>query len=95
MQLKTHQRPAKSLVREGLDRSRQAVLKAADKGEPLEQVLRLLGKVLTSPKERLHPLQPVSVCRVPCLFADHVPLTTPTRLNFDVIVPLWGRRGPP
>src|SRR6266446_2521624 len=26
--------------------------------------------------------------------AHDVPFTTQTRLNFDVILPLWGRRGP-
>jgi hypothetical protein len=26
--------------------------------------------------------------------AQDVPFTTQTRLHFDVILPLWGRRGP-
>jgi hypothetical protein len=26
--------------------------------------------------------------------AHNVPFTTQTRLHFDVILPLWGRRGP-
>ena len=56
--LKTHQRAAKSLFRYGFDGIRQAVLKAADKGEAFEQVLSLLWKVLMSPKAFLHPLYP-------------------------------------
>ena len=50
MTLKTPPRPAKRWCRDGVDGSRHALLKATDKGEQVEQGLRLRWKVLTSPK---------------------------------------------
>ena len=55
--LKTHQRPTTSLFRYGFDAIRQAVLNAADDWQPLEHVLSLLQKVLSSPKG-LHLFDP-------------------------------------
>ena len=56
IQLKTHQRPARSLFRYGFDGIRQAVLNATDTRNQFEQVLRLLRKVLTSSKAPLRPI---------------------------------------
>lgn len=58
IQLKTHQRPARSLFRYGFDGIRQAVLNAADTQNQFEQVLRLFRKVLTSSKTLLRPICP-------------------------------------
>ena len=59
IQLKTHQRPAKSLFRYGFDGTRRALLNAADKWEQLEHVLGLLWRAIIAPKAPVHPLYPI------------------------------------
>lgn len=59
IQIKKHQRPAKSVFRYGFDGIRQALFNPQDKLELLAHVLHLLWQALTGPKAQLYQIYPM------------------------------------